>query len=211
MNTKAIWTILVFLSCSLITACGVPESVHPLSPPDEAVADPRLDGAWAGIQQDGTTDGSLHMYIQSADSGPMDVVLVILDDEVLETLRYEAHVTPADNTRYVNARFKFLAAPEGADGKVDIEESEWRIADRYLFAKYSFSDDGLLHVWFLHDSDTLTDAIRSGELKSEEAGGFQFGGSETLITDEPEWILKFLEAHDHDEIFGGPTVFRRMG
>jgi hypothetical protein len=211
MRTKrTIWMLPVLLTCSLITACGVPESIHPLSPPDEAVPDPSLDGAWAGIPPDGTEDGSLHMYIQSADSGLMDVVLVIHDDEILETLRYEAHVTPAGNTRYVNARFKFLAAPEGADGKVDIENSEWRIADRYLFAKYSLSDDGLLHLWFLHDSRTLTDAIGSGELRSEEAGGNQFGGSETLITDEPEWILKFLEGRDHDEIFEGPTIFRRL-
>jgi len=54
MRTKrTIWTLLVLLTCSLITACGVPESVYPLSPPDEAVPDPRLDGAWAGIHPDG--------------------------------------------------------------------------------------------------------------------------------------------------------------
>jgi hypothetical protein len=210
MKKKAIWTFLAVLGCSLITACCVPESIHPLSPLEEAVADPRLDGVWEWIDEDGNTDGSTHIYIRSEDSGVMEALMVVLDDHVLETLPFEGHITPDGETRYVNLRPVVLAAPKGEDGEIDIDDVEPWVADRYLFAKYSLSDDGLLRLWYLQDSVALADAIESGALKGDETGGGLCGGSETLITDEPGWILKFFETHDDDEIFEGPAIFRRL-
>ena len=76
MKTKAIGTFLAVLGCSLITACCVPESIHPLSPPEEAVADPRLDGVWEWIDEDGNTDGSTHMYVRSKESGVINGAMI---------------------------------------------------------------------------------------------------------------------------------------
>lgn len=172
--------------CALLAAC-IPESKNPLSPPNGAAADPRLEGVWA-MTKDGETayvhihrrNEKGHSLVSTSGGEWTDITLVSHE----KTSGIEvAHFTMFP-TRLGRSAFMNLRGIE--DGKV---------SKTYTLARYEVTWLGKLKIWLMSES-LAADAVRSGKLRGKVKRG-----TDVEITDTTERLAAFVASADHAKLF----------
>lgn len=188
---------LALMGCAVLASCTDVKSVHPLSPPGESAPDERLIGVWKAVGEDGDEE-SLYLHVHAGRSSLMDFLLVWTEEGSLHTERFQGHVTRSRGVDYLNLRVKAV------DVSSDFQEEEARVDEMYRLAKYELTRDDSLIVWHLSGGHSLEEAVKDGTLRGEREG------SDLTLTDEPRWILRFLDLGDHGSLFEEVATFRRL-
>lgn len=169
-----------------LSAC-LPESEHPIAPPDAAKSDPRLLGSWINVAEDGYA--VFHVLTDPDRSPEWEVISVELDFEGIgETENYVVHVTQLPQASYLNV---LVRGDETG----------------YLIGRYEFTGSDKLAVRFA-EAEKLAEAVRSGKLKGEVRP--ESGSDDVRITAGSEEWQAFL-ATASDDLFGEPMSFERVG
>lgn len=174
---------------ALLVAGCLPDSVNPLTPPEQAAEAPELFGLWQATIEDGT----LYTHIYRSEGNRLAVVTVEHDgDGSGDTDRYAAHVSEVGGRRFINVQTDAAAAT----GTM-----------LYSIFGYEVGGGGTLTIGFL-STDLLADAIAAGKLSgnvSEDA----FGRS-VRLTGSGEEIARLLAETDPATLYERSMTFRRV-
>ncbi len=189
--------LIVALLPALPLAACLPESQHPIAPPEAAIIDPRLPGLWMTQIE----DEQLYLHILKGDGNLYDVVSVShrADGRGAADL-FEGYVTPVGDLRIANLQ------------PIDrLEDDSGDIQATYFFTAYEFDGTGRLIVRFLAQQP-LIDAIAAGKLMGEvnQANKLEALGLDVLLTDEPARLAEFLATTDPAVLFDRPMTFERV-
>lgn len=144
-----IQTISVLLFLILLSSCSLPTSIHPLSPPEKARHDKRLEGTWISL----TEDRDVVYFNVEKTNGNLTKAEVIetKKDGKIDKMTYVIFSTIVDNINYLNIR------EEQTDDNSPPENGS------YIFARYEFLGSDNLSIYFI-DRDQCVNAIKSGSL-----------------------------------------------
>jgi hypothetical protein len=172
----------------LLSGC-LPESVNPLTPPEEALDAAEIIGLWEAPVE----DAHMYVHVLRGDESPLEIVVVGHEpDGSGSTDLYVGHVSEIDGRRYVNL--------QTADAPADAPVPYW-------FFRYDRNPDGTMTVRFL-SSETLAAAVGEGKLTGTvEADSL---GQTVHLTGEPIEIASFLAAADPAKLFDRGFVFTRI-
>lgn len=186
-----------FAAVRLAAACGLallvggclPDSVNPLTPPDQGVEAPELLGLWQATIE----DGMLYVHIYRNVDNWLEVVTVEQDSDGRgDTDRYAAHVSDVDGRRFIN---------------VQTDEAAGAGTMLYSIFGYEVGNDGTLSIGFL-SSDLLADGVAAGKL-SGNVSEDSFGRS-VRLTGSGEEIARFLAGADPAKLYERTMTFRRL-
>ena len=187
-----------------IAGCVPPESVHPLSDPAKAKADPRLAGAFAANLDGG--EAWLH-FNPRAGSAVVDVILIGYDPrEGAMVLHYEAFPTQIGKHGYLNLRAKKFD---------DMLEAKYTRSPTYIFARYQFAKDGALTLAVM-DDDLAEKAIGKGEVEGKTSRGGEatdlgtVTGNGTVLTADSATLSAWVAKSTDPALFNTLGVFRRV-
>jgi hypothetical protein len=165
---------------------GCPESVHPITDPAKAAADPALHGAWHGTFD----DEEIYLHVGPGERGMTKATLVEYGKEAkIKTERYLAFPSAVGRLALLNVRR--VDEPERSRG--------------YTLFKYRVAG-GKLTLWMLSYA-AARDDIKAGKLTGKAEDG-PFG--ETLITAPSAELAKYLQEGDPARLFDKPLVFNRV-
>lgn len=192
-KTKPIASLVARCCLALILSACVPESVHPLSDPEQAKVDARLVGLWSA-RMDGE-DAFLHFIPRS--DGWTEIVMVSYrnDREAGEWLVFRMFASRIDGRDYMNVRFIAEAGEKSA-------------SKRFFLARYQLSQDDALTIWSMSEP-AVESAIKAGLKGSVKKGQFD---DDIVIEAEAAELAEFLRRGNIEALFGnkiGP--FRRIG
>jgi hypothetical protein len=172
----------------LLSGC-LPESVNPLTPPEQALDAPEILGLWQA-----TVEGApLYVHVLRGDKSPLEVVVVGHEpDGSGSTELYVGHVSEIDGRRYLN--LQTVEAP------ADTPAPFW-------FLRYDRDREGRVTVRFL-STEKLASAIAEGTL----AGTVEGNGlvKSVRLTGAPLEIASFLAAADPAGLFDREFTFERL-
>lgn len=180
---------LIAVAVAVLLGGCLPESVNPLTPPDQGVDAPEILGLWQA-----RVEGALiYVHVLKGDESPLEIVVV--DHEPSgrgSTDFYVGHVSEIDGQRYVNLQ----TIEAAADAKVP-----------YWLFRYDRNADGTLTVRFLAAA-ALAQAIEAGKL----TGTVQTDslGQSVRLTGEALEIAAFLAAADPATLYGRELVLSRV-
>lgn len=182
---------------ALLLAGCLPDSVNPLSPPDQGVAAPELLGLWAMPAEDVT----LYVHVLRGPENRLVIATVSHEDDGSGAVeRYEAHVTAIGSVRF--ASFRLAAEPDGA---AEADATAPAVTP-YAIVGY-VADAETLTVSFL-DPDTLARAIAEGRLAGEvETDSW---GTTVRLTGSGAEIRAFLASADPATLFGRRLALVRL-
>jgi hypothetical protein len=170
----------------LLALCGcLPESEHPIAPPDPAGGDLRLLGAWLHISEDGYS--VLHAFKTEG----RDWQFVVADHDVEgfgDTETYIGHTTHLPSGDYLN---------------VLVTGSE----TGYLILRYEFIDKDRVRMSF-SSTDALIAAVKSGALAGSVVE--ESTGPDIRITASSQQWQNFL-AKPPSGLFDEPLEMERIG
>jgi len=200
------------LACVLLITACCPISLYPLSDPQNATYDKRLEGSWRGRSDDGAT-GFLHI---SRMEGHLTQVIFIenKEDGALKCSVLAMFPTAIDDVQYMNIIFDEVSTGIPKDIK------------GYVFAKYEFTENNNYLLFSIMEMRTVARAIKSNRLK----GTLKYkipvpaienhkkpADSESLdsiqcvtIKDTPENMIKFIKTTDPKELFTNPVKLERQ-
>ncbi len=179
----------------LLAACGLalllagclPDSVNPLTPPEQAVDAPELLGLWQTTVEDAT----LYVHIYRGDGNRLAVVTVSHEaDGTGDTDRYAVHASEIAGRRFINVQTADAAAAD---------------AMPYSIFGYEIGNDGTLIIRFL-SSAALADAVAAGRLSGTVTSD-SFGRS-VRLTGSGEEIAGYLAHAAPDTLFDQAMTFR---
>jgi hypothetical protein len=189
----------------LLSGCEtVVVSKNPLSSPDSAVVDPRLEGLWRA------RDGSYYEYVAFGSHAARGANLIVKfgksfakspgSDQLGWSSSMNFFVTRAKRRNYLNLSNRFERS--GVDG-------EPRVFVRgYMFVAYHFARPGEVVIAELQ-ADFIAKAVKEGKLKGKtQDDGF---GPNTFLTDSSEHLTAFIEASKTEEVFGPPQKLFKIG
>ena len=189
----------------LLSGCEtVVVSKNPLSSPDSAAVDPRLEGLWRA------KDGSYYEYVAFGSHAARGANLIVKfgksfanspsSDQLGWSNSMNFFVTRTRRRNYLNLSNNFERS--GADG-------EPRVPVRgYVFVAYHLSKPGELVIAELQ-GDFIAKAVKEGKLKGEtKDDGF---GPKTFLTDSSDHIAAFIEASKTEEVFGPSQKLFKIG
>jgi hypothetical protein len=160
------WHLVAMAGALALSGC-LPESEHPIAPPDEAGGDARLLGAWLHVSEDGY--GVYHAF--KTERADWDLAIADHDVEGIGEIEiYTGHTTRIASGDYLN---------------VLVTGSE----TGYLIARYEFADKDHLRMAF-SDTEMLVEAVKSGALPgtiTEDSTG-----PDIRITASPEQWQAYL-------------------
>jgi len=185
---------------ALVSSCGPPVSVNPLSDRKTAERDDRLNGAWMTKFKEAGEEQDCYILFAASKGKTTHIMTVGAADDGFTAQRYEMFVSVIGGVRYMNA---WLVKTEEEDGFDANPADEPR---RYYICKYDVSKDGLLRMWVW--SDGVAKAIEAGELKGKVVRG-QYGTSVT-VTDTAKAIAKVLADAKHKKLFEPLGDFKRL-
>lgn len=174
-----------------LISCVPSESVNPLSDPNGAKADARLEGLWVGQDPDGDTH---FFHFIHKESGTADLVLVIPDGkDGAGVLHYDFFTTVLDGSSYMNLRAKSSPDPLNAP---------YTTAPAYIFAKYEIAKDGSLTIGYM-DDELVKKAIDAESLDGITEGKVRI----TATTDK---LAAFVRSADVSKLFVDMGTFRKL-
>ena len=190
-------------------------SKHPLSDESTSTLDRRLLGTWAAAAKDGKvsgTDSTLIIGRKPGTKNTLEAVVVRLD--------YKDTVKIGRQTWYAKTgKFNYLSI----GGDTDTEED----GKAYLICRYDLPKPRTFRI-FLPDPHFIGAAVQKGELKGKveyndaaepaianekaepKSEGNNSGSIQSVaLTDSPEKILEFLNAHVSESFQKEPIVYRK--
>jgi hypothetical protein len=185
----------------LLAGCNTLESVKPLSSPQSATPDRRLEGLWTDAS---SKNSSGYVYIAYPASGPGSLMMLGKDnDKGLQTLGYTFFVTRTPLHNYLNLSHLV----ETSEGKTHTDNS-----DLYSFVEYHFSPAGHL-VYSTVGGEAFSKAVESGRLKGKVTRDPKTKSpTGTTLTDSSERILSFIESAKPTEVFEQqPQTLEKIG
>jgi hypothetical protein len=165
---------------ALLLAGCLPESVNPLTPPEQALEAPELLGLWRSE----VDDAVLFIHVLRGDGNQLEVVAVGHEaDGSGSTDLYIGHVAQIGTRRYVSL--------QTVDVRPDDSPSYWIVA-------YEPGDDDGVTLLFL-SADTLAQAVTDGRLTGEVSQDSL--GQSVRLTGSGQEIAAFLAETDAKELF----------
>ena len=178
-----------------LAACKV-DSIHPITPADEARPDSAIYGVWQHREKDEIT--YVHIGPEFSLSGDkptrdtprrMRIVLVEHKSNGLTDEEFVAHASRVGPTRYLNVVQTERGKPVG-----------------FVLVRYALANRDMLRFATI-DEERLSAAIRAGRIEGTARGGGM--SSETAMTADPAEIAAFLR-REGDALFTRPIVMRRL-
>lgn len=175
-----------------IAGCEPPLSVHPLSDPTAAKADPKLSGVFA-TNMDGT---EVWLHFNPRETGAVVDVIMIGHDpkDGAMALHYEAFPTQIGGRGYLNLREKTFPS---------MLESSYTLSKHYIFARYEFDKAGALS-FFAMDGTPAQDAIRKKEIAGAIRGTSELALDGTILTADSAALSAWIGKAD-------PKLFNKLG
>ena len=165
---------------ALLLAGCLPESLNPLTLPEQALEAPEILGLWRSEVDDAT----LFIHVLRGDGNQLEVVAVGHEaDGSGSTELYVGHVSQIGLRRYVNL--------QTVDARPDDSPSYW-------FVAYEPGDDDEVTLLFL-SADTLARAVADGRLTGETSQDSL--GQNVRLTGSGQEIAAFLAETDAKELF----------
>ena len=176
----------LFMSCCFLCSCI--QSENPLSDPNKASIDKRLEGIWLVEDTDSVNEIIFYRFT-SRDDGFMDLVIDDQSKKDLNIERFSIFPTKLNTGYYMNVK-KYH--PKNIEGG-------------YSFYKYKVTNDNTLYLWAIFDIQPVVKAINDnslrGEIKREKDGTID----SVEITDVSIKIAEFVSSHDQ-ELFKEPAL-----
>ena len=194
-----------------LAACCPLTSDHPLGPPQDALYDARLDGAWR-IASSQEEPGFVHLG--KADGNRMQVLaLEHKDNGRMEWAAFKVYVIARAGNHYLNIDLK------------DVGTEEARNHQGYVVVQYSLPDNDTL-VLARMDLETVVAAIQAGKLSGEityASSGPESAGNPAKkkppigakaecarITDTSTNLSRFLSAANIHDLFVPYLTLKRI-
>jgi hypothetical protein len=172
---KILRALLVTLFAICLAGC-LPTSKNPLSTPDDAVLDSRLNGVWF------SESGGDKVYLHFGKGSGRTMNAVEVDHEKDGGVKghfYTVFTSEIDGVNHLNIR------PEEGGEKV------------YYFARYGVDSGDVLRVWLMSEKPVVK-AIKAGKLKGTVSGK---DDGDIKITDTPANIARFVRNSDRMVLF----------
>ncbi len=193
MRTALLRTLALCTAALILTggSCEPPTSLHPLSDPAKAAADPRLVGAWFARLGDG--DAWLHVIGKTG--ALLDFVLVGDDgDKGAAVIAFEGFPSEIKGRRYLNLRTR-SSGPYDADVK---------LGELWTFARYDVAKDGGLTIELMND-DLVAAAVKAGAL-----AGVPTTDGATKLSSDGAALGAWIAAQDPAKLFTKLGTFKRV-
>ena len=156
----------------------LPESDQPLSPPEQAAYDARLQGVWRAT----TNEAVNYLHFGRMEGASASIVSVAHEkDGGLSTSEYRMFSSVIGGVSYMNVQEKGAKAEE----------------PKYLFVRYALPDPRTLDLWLVSDPK-VERLIESGALKGVVSTG-QF--HTVRITDSTSNLVRIVRSAKPDELF----------
>jgi len=162
-----------------LTGC-LPDSLNPLSTPENATADPRLAGVWYG------KSGEDEVFLHFVPGQKAEMQVVEVDHEkkgLAHTTLYTVFPTVLGEQHYLNIR----------------EEK----GEPYFLAHYQLTGNGALTIWLMSENSTAK-AIKKGKIKGkvvEKSSGDHTPQRDITITDTTANLAAFVKKSSPDLLF----------
>jgi hypothetical protein len=177
-----------------MVSCSPPRSLHPLSDPAQAKADPRLAGTWVGK----IDEEWMYLHLYPKEGAALDLVLVGGDGKNgAGVVVFDAFPSVIAGRSYLNLRAKVFRGEYGSDPE---------ILPDYIFARYAIAKDGALTLWHMDDEGPVKEALTSGALTGTPAAK----GEDVRLTSDSATLAAFVARADPDKLFKRFGSFRRL-
>jgi hypothetical protein len=202
MNRWIVSAILL-LVLILLSSCFCPlTSVNPLSDPQHATYDERIEGAWQLMSED---DGLLFLHFGKGDDEKTKIISIEhKNNGKIDVLTFSVFPTMNGDQSYLNFNIKELFKEFGEE------------LSGYTFMKYRFTNNDALTL-FQIDEKPIIEAIKSGKLKGDisykQTNGKQSDKKSikcVRITDSSNHLIKFIQSVDSKELFPKPMLFKKI-
>jgi len=189
------WRIAVTCALAALAACKV-DSIHPVTPADEARPDASIYGVWQHREKDEITyvhigpEFSLSVDKPARDpQRRMRLVLVEHKSNGLTDEEFVAQASRVGSTRYLNVVQTERGKPVG-----------------FVLVRYTLVNRDTLRFATINEV-RLNEAIRAGRIQGSARGGGI--SSETAMTADSAEVAAFLR-REGDALFNKPVVMRRL-
>jgi len=200
-------TSLVFLN-----GCFCPlTSVNPLSDPQDAKYDKRLEGAWQSVSQDGDLE---FVHFGKGDEKKTEMIIIEhMRSGKIDFSTLTVFPTIINGKGYLNIHVE------------DLFEEFSEDLSGYVFMKYELLDKNTLTLSFLKEKPII-EAIKSGKLegeityekkgikKDDEGDSSKQNKKKTIkcviLSDSSDNILKYIQSVDPDKLFPEPIELKRI-
>lgn len=182
----------------LLCGCAPVESEKPLSSPQTALRDPRLEGLWRSDEK----DSSGYLYVAYRGHGGIGSLMSFGKDDTdgIGSYRADFFATHTAKRDYVNLNHQ--VAHMNGDEQTDR-------SGHYSFAEYHFTLRGQL-VYSTVTGEAFAKAVEAGKLKGNVTYDKNKNVTGTLLKDSAEHILAFIESSKPSDIFGPATRLTRI-
>jgi len=195
-----------------ISSCFCPlTSVHPLSDPQNAKYDDRIQGAWQFASQDGELV-FLH-FGKEKDNKTQMISIEHKNNGEMELSTFSVFPTITNGQNYLNFNIQELFKEFNED------------VSGYIFMKYELLDAATLDLSYINE-EPIIKAIKSGKLKGEityeKTATLEGDEEKTLkqnrertiecvkITDSPDNIIAYFQSVDPKKLFPKPMRLIRI-
>lgn len=200
---RGVVSTILMLVLLLLTSCFCPlTSVNPLSDPQHAIYDERIEGAWQLISEDkdlvflhfgrGEVKKTKMISLEHKRNGDIDVVT------------FSVFPTLVDNQSYLNFNIREL-----------FKEFDKEL-NGYTFMKYMLTNANTLTLSQIEEKQ-IVEAIKSGKLKGDisykQTEDKQSNKKPTKcvkITDSSNNIIQYFQTVDSKKLFPKPMVFNKI-
>lgn len=142
-----------------LTAC-FPETLHPLSSPEDSIVDRDLIGMWYGGPEDEPSDQAYYAFLSVEDTD-IDVVGLNFDDDGDEWIRLRLHTTDIEGAYFMSFTFEDESGDDEDEGDGEGVEPDEDVGDKLFFlCRYEFTEDRKLKIYLLNE-ETLKDILKS--------------------------------------------------
>ena len=202
MNRWIVAAILLLLLI-ILSSCFCPlTSVNPLSDPQQAAYDMRIEGAWQLMPED---DGLVFLHFGKGVNNKTAMVSIEHKNNAkIDVLIFSVFPTLSGKQSYLNFHVKELFKEFGEE------------LSGYTFMKYQLTNSDTLTL-FQIDEKPIIEAIRSGKLKGDisykQTDGQQSNKKSikcVKITDTSDNLIKIFNSVDSKKLFPKPMAFHRI-
>jgi hypothetical protein len=182
----------VLSACILLAGC-IPESINPIAPPQQTVADPRIEGLWKVVEK---ADKPTYYHFTSRKPAPSVAIAGVEHggDRGLSIEVWQAYPARIGGTRYLS--FRTVDPATGAK------------KGNFSFARYDYTWIGDLRIWIMSEAAAI-EAVKAGKLRGKVTPS-RFSES-VLITDTSSRIAAFVAAQPAKELFNeDPLILRKV-
>lgn len=190
------------LMAGMLTAAalsGCVAATNPIGPPEAAIEEPRLFGAWIAEGDSNRAWEYLHILPKGDDRKHLDIV--VANHQEKTWVVFDGYVTAvAGGRQFVDLRV--IAADAATIAQ--IAKYEKRDLYPYSFAAIAFESDGRLKAAYA--GEVLAKAVHDGKLAGETQGDW-----DVFVSSPSEAIADVLAGADEAVLFAKSVYYKRLG